>query len=368
MKNTAQKLIIISFILAVIATIAVFLYLKALKISTEPGKKTMVLVAAETIPPRTLIDKNMVKEIQVVDSSVFDNHVNDISKVVGKYTKESIFKNEGFIMDKLIDDEGDELSLKIDSNHRAVSISVTGDSGVSDLLKPGDKVDVITFIAEKKDGVKVVSPDTAKIILQNIEVIAVDKKLTREGGVTDKATEKEKTLTNFLVTLSVEVSLVEKLVLAESIGKIKLSLRPLKGDNPVKTNGATLDELSINVNKTNKVEATNESSNEDKISTTDNIEEEKKKYTDNVNKDEKTKVIDNVSDDGITKSTEEQNIKEVNYNEETNYTVKEGDNLRKISKAFYGDEEKYSIIQAANNIGQDGLILIGQEIKIPTLK
>ena len=71
----------------------------------------------------------------------------------------------------------------------------------------------------------------AKIILQNIEILAVDKQLNREEKTNDKAIDKEKTLTNFLVTLSVPTSEIEKLVLAESIGSIKLALRPLKDDN-----------------------------------------------------------------------------------------------------------------------------------------
>ena len=171
------------------------------------------------------------------------DYIKDSSKIVGKYTKETIYKNEGFHNDKLLDKDGDELSLKIDSNHRAISINVTGDSGVSDLLKPGDTVDIIAYIAEKKDGAKVVRPDIAKIILQNIEILAVDKQLNREDKTNDKTIDKEKTLTNFLVTLSVPTSEIEKLVLAESIGSIKLALRPLKDDNTTQTNGTTLEEL-----------------------------------------------------------------------------------------------------------------------------
>lgn len=365
MKNTAQKLIIISFILALMATIIAFLYLKSLKTSNITGKTTTVLVATETIPPRTLIDKKMVKEIQVIDSSVFDDRINDVSKIIGKYTKESIFKNEGFIMDKLIDDDGDELSLKIDGNHRAISISVTGDSGVSELIKPGDTVDVITYITEKRDGAKVVSPDTAKIILQNIEILAVDKQLTREGGIKEKATEKEKTLTNFLVTLSVETNDIEKLVLAESIGKIKLSLRPLKGGNSVKTDGATLDELYIKGGVDRKIGInTEESIDKNTIKDVKEVKnEEQVKSIDSVNNEDKTKAQDN-----SIKSNEENNIVSAKYEEEKNYRVKEGDTLRKISKEFYGEEGKYEILKEANNLNEDGLIRAGEVIKIPILK
>lgn len=326
MKSTAQKLILISFILAVIASVTVFLFMQSLKAPKEITKKITVLVATETMPPRTLIDKKMIKEIQVSDDSILANYINDSSKIVGKYTKETIFKDEGFYIDKLLDKDGNELSLKIDSDHRAISISVSGDSGVSDLLKPGDSVDVIAYIAEKRDGAKVVSPDTAKIILQNIELLAVDKQLNREDKENDKALDKDKTLTNFLVTLSIPTSDVEKLVLGQSIGSIKLALRPLKDDKTTETKGATFEELSINVNSNGGIDS--------------NVENNSSNISSGSNRDE-------------------------NYN---SYTVKHGDTLKKISRELYGDEKKYTLIKEANNILDENLIVTGEIIKIPILQ
>lgn len=263
------------------------------------------------------------------DDSILGDYIKDSSEIVGKYTKETIYQNEGFHIDKLLDKGGDELSLKIDSDHRAISISVTGDSGVSDLLKPGDSVDIIAYIAEKKDGAKVVRPDVAKIVLQNIELLAVDKQLSREDKVNDKTSDKEKILTNFLVTLSVPTSELEKLVLAESIGSIKLALRPLKDDNTTQTNGTTFEELSVNVNSNNGI-ASNQETNSSNISNSSSASNDNENYT--------------------------------------SYTVKRGDTLKKISIEFYGDENKYTIIKEANNIQDENLILNGEIIKIPRLQ
>ena len=38
------------------------------------------------------------------------------------------------------------------------------------------------------------------------------------------------------------------------------------------------------------------------------------------------------------------------------YTVKHGDTLKSISREFYGDENKYTIIKEANNIQNENLI------------
>lgn len=47
------------------------------------------------------------------------------------------------------------------------------------------------------------------------------------------------------------------------------------------------------------------------------------------------------------------------------YTVQSGDNLYKISKKYYGDPEKYTLIMNANNIEDANLIHVGQVLVIP---
>jgi Flp pilus assembly protein CpaB len=325
MKSTTQKLLLISFALALIAAGTVFLYLQSLKPSNEKAEETTVLVAAETIPARTLIDKKMMKEIKVPKNSIFNDYIKDSSKIIGKYAKDTIVKDEGFHIDKLLDKGGNELSLKIDPDYRAISINVAGDSGVSDLLKPGDYVDIISYVAEKKEGSQVVSPDTAKIILQNIKLLAVDKQLSSEDEANDKKSDAENKVTNFLVTLSVPKLDVEKLVLAESIGSIKLALRPLKDNTTTDTNGTTFEELNVSTDS-NKVATVNQENSKGNIISEKNGSETYKSYT-----------------------------------------VKYGDTLKGISQKFYGDKNKYIKIKQANNIKDENLIRPGQVIKIPTL-
>jgi nucleoid-associated protein YgaU len=54
--------------------------------------------------------------------------------------------------------------------------------------------------------------------------------------------------------------------------------------------------------------------------------------------------------------------------EGTTYVVKAGDMLMKISKKFYGDENKYKLIMDANNITDPNKLAEGQTLKIPPLK
>lgn len=324
MKGTAQKLILISFALALVGALIFFIYVKSLKETNKSVKKIKVLVAAENIPSMTLIEKKMVKEIEVADNSIVKNYISDSSKIIGKYAKETVYKDEGFISNILLDKNSDELSLRIDSGSRAVSLNVTGDSAVSDLLKPEDYVDVVVYTAEKKDGTSVIRNDEAKIILQNIKVLAVDKDINRSGSSNESTSQAGKTLSNFLVTLSVPSNDVEKLVLAQSIGSIKLVLRPMNDKNTVNTDGTTWKELSV------------------KDSTVEDQKNEDQKKT------EKSEVSEEKEYDA--------------------YTVKRGDTLRKISLKFYGTKSKSTLIEKANNINNKNLIKPGQILKIPVLK
>ncbi|HEX9058943.1 MAG TPA: LysM peptidoglycan-binding domain-containing protein, partial [Clostridia bacterium] len=119
---------------------------------------------------------------------------------------------------------------------------------------------------------------------------------------------------------------VEKVALAEGTGSLKLALRPIKDDNTEDTKGTTWQELSVNSYSSN---------------TTAKVPENSAGKTSSVNNNSK----------GYTE-----------------YTIKPGDTLEKISSDFYGDSDKYTIIKEANNIQNIDLIVTGTVIKIPVLK
>jgi pilus assembly protein CpaB len=336
MKGISQKLILISFILALLAAISVFMYLKSLEKPVEIIKNTSIIVATENIPARTLIDKKMLTEIEVSDSTIFNGYIRNSSDIVGKYTKDTILKNEGFVKEKLLSEDSNDLGLKLKKDHRAITIRVNGEAGVAYLLKPADFVDVLVYLSEKKDADKVIRPDISKVILQNIEIMAIDTKLTREEvtvPTNEKSKDKEETPTTFLVTLSVPTKDIEKLALAESIGSLKLVLRPLKTDETNETDGTVWEELLGDINTNNTP-----------------LQQEK-----TVKPIEENKTI------------EESNttVEGTNSSNNTNYIVKKGDTLRSISKALYGDSSKYTLIRDANNIENENIIITGQSLTIP---
>ncbi len=122
------------------------------------------------------------------------------------------------------------LSSVIPPGKVAMTVGVNVVSGVSGFILPGCRVDVIvtTSTGYSKDTAK------TKIILQNVEVVAVDQETKRE---TDSPMSVQ------AVTLLVTPEEAEKLALASTEGKLQLILRNAADSLRHETKGASLPEL-----------------------------------------------------------------------------------------------------------------------------
>lgn len=323
MKKITRRLFLIAFIFAIISAGAIFIYLESLNEEEVVIETTEILVAAVDIPPRTKIEKDMITTIVIPIDGEYGNFINDETALIGQYTKHNVYMNERFHKEMLVENVEDELSLKIKGDNRAVSIKVSGESGVSDLIKPSDFVDILVYLPELKEGDRIVRPNIAKMILQNIEVLGIDQNLYRD---TQPRLEIPPT---YQVTLSVPVLELEKLVLAEDIGDIKLALRPIEKDYIHQTEGVIWEELLL-----------------------DDFNQMKDMFPQYEIKTQPEEIL----------SSESYSYEKYYY-----YTIQYGDTLRKISLNFYGDEEKYKLLQMVNKIQDMDNIVAGTGIKIPVL-
>jgi len=110
---------------------------------------------------------------------------------------------------------------------RSVSVRVDEASGVAGFIAPETYVDVIAIMQPQLDGAKQVS----KVILQKVKVLA-------GGQKTETKSDGKAALVN-TVTLEVTPSQAEKLKLAESEGRLQLSIRNTIDQIIEKTPGAT---------------------------------------------------------------------------------------------------------------------------------
>ena len=119
------------------------------------------------------------------------------------------------------------LSGVLKQGMRAVSVRVDESSGVSGFVVAGSYVDVIAIMPPQIEGARQVS----KVILQNVRVLAGGQQMqTRNDG--------KAALVN-TVSLEVAPAQAEKLKLAESEGKLQLSIRNTTDQIVETTPGAT---------------------------------------------------------------------------------------------------------------------------------
>lgn len=330
MKKMRRRLFIFSIIFAMLSAGAAYIYLQSLDDTPEVVVESyVILIASRNIPARTEITEDMIREVNVPFESKSEFFVNKYEDIVGKYVRSEIFVDSQFHINNLMTGKDEELSVKISGNMRAVSVGITGQSGVANLIKPGDRVDIIIFLPELKENQMVVRPDITRMIMQNVEVLAIDKDLTsaEDTLIADEEVDSQKF---YIATLAVPVFDVEKIILAKDIGLLDLALRPIEGDFIYDSDGAIWQEFLL-----------------------DDFDYLKDMFP-NYEVNSVGKV--NLDPD------------EFKYDKYVYYTVKFGDTLREISLLFYGNEEDYVLLKEVNNISDENIISAGMGIKIPMLE
>jgi pilus assembly protein CpaB len=131
------------------------------------------------------------------------------------------------ITDRRVVRPGDRgfLAAMLASGHRALSVPVNAASGISGLIFPGDRVDVILSHTIQEDGAGANQRKASETVLSDIRVLALDQRTDDVDG--ERVVAKT-------ATLEVDPKEAEKLSLAQKLGDLSLSLRPLARDGDPK--------------------------------------------------------------------------------------------------------------------------------------
>lgn len=125
------------------------------------------------------------------------------------------------------------LAAVLESGTRAVSIAVDAVSGVSGLIWPGDRVDVILTQQLDSQNVPIAKRVFGETVLTNVRVIAVDQQIT-EGGVAATGTEGVGKVAR-TVTLQVAADQAERVAVAGRLGHLVLAVRAIDSAAPSDT-------------------------------------------------------------------------------------------------------------------------------------
>lgn len=191
-------------------------------------QETNVIIATTDIPIGTQIGEQQIAVVKYPKKLLPEKAMVKIEEVRGRVTVSSIAAKTP-VLDTQLAGIGSQPGLPgvTPAGMRAVSVRVDEASSVGGFVAPGSYVDVIAIMQPQQDGAKQVS----KVILQKVRVLAGGQQMqTKADG--------KPALVN-TVTMEVTPNQAEKLKLAETEGRLQLSIRNATDQIIETTRGAT---------------------------------------------------------------------------------------------------------------------------------
>lgn len=191
----------------------------------EPAKK--VLVAKGNLPAGTFIKEEDVSWQKWPVDGVNEHYLlegqSDLSSVVGAVVRKGIVAGEP-ITEGQIARPGDRgfLAAVLTPGMRAIAIDVNEPSSVAGLIFPGDRIDILLNMAfeleDEEGGSSNYRPQTSETILQNVRLLATDRRTNDIDAEPRKAN---------TVTIEVTPKQAEMVKVAATMGSLHMSLRGL---------------------------------------------------------------------------------------------------------------------------------------------
>ncbi|WP_046348476.1 Flp pilus assembly protein CpaB [Sphingomonas changbaiensis] len=140
------------------------------------------------------------------------------------------------------------LAAALGPGMRAVTVSVSAQSGVAGFIFPGDRIDLV-LTQEVTGGGNGPALRTSETFVRNIRVLATDQR-------TDNETKDGKTEVKTFSTVTLEATprIAEKIAVAQSMGQLSLSLRSIADNNAELERAIAAGEVSVGDSKDPKAE------------------------------------------------------------------------------------------------------------------
>lgn len=207
MRNSKTKLLFIfTLLLGIFTSFLIYRFLNGVNQAVAVQNMTNVVVASQRIVPGTLLTPELVKTIQVPAQYAPAQSVNAPEQVINQFANVDLWPEEAILASQVVNQNtSSELPYKIPKGSRAITIAVSGTSGIAGHIKPGHYVDILTFQESR-----------VYTLMQKVLVLAVGADLQKKDGAQAADT----------VTLAVYPEETQIITLAENIGRFKLVLRP----------------------------------------------------------------------------------------------------------------------------------------------
>ncbi len=246
-----KKLKIVAALAAIAVAIGIYFFLNYLSKPEEVSTST-VLVAAVNIPEKTIVTVDMLLYKELPQEAILKNALTNPETVIGKMVNSDMFVGEQMVSSRVVDvgnqQEATTLGYAVEPGMRAITIAVDNVSGVGFLLLPGDKVDIVTmYERDKINANDDKNRMQAKILVQNVTVLAVDSNMSRSKNKILKDAESGENASGYTsLTIMVTPTDATMLTWAESEGEVRAILRSPIDEDLVGTPSVTVDTIQNN--------------------------------------------------------------------------------------------------------------------------
>jgi pilus assembly protein CpaB len=212
-----KKILLLALASGLITTMIFYLFVNQSKPNASK-KLAMVSVATlnQDIAENQQITKESITMVEVPEAQVHAQAMKDKEEIIGKFTTAPIKAGEVVMRHRILQKEEEEMyiSKKVQEGYRAVSISVDFVKSVSNLVEPGDMVDIV--LTKGQEGEKMAGFRT-EVVLKEVKVLAVGQRMVER--------KKEGTPVEYLaVTLELMQEDAVRLIDASGQGSLQLIL------------------------------------------------------------------------------------------------------------------------------------------------
>src|SRR5690349_16720004 len=206
------------------------------EVATRP-----VVVANRDIPEGVTIDRIALSTAQWPMQAVPVGAFSSIDSVAGRVARVAVFNGEPIVPGRLAPvGSGPGLEIKIPPGQRAMAVRINDVAGISGLLQPNSRVDVLVTIRDDNS-----SRQVAKLFMSNMLVLSVGTEVQRDN--------QGKPINATTVTLAVTPDEAERLAIAMNSGTLQLVLRGYGDPDSVRTKGANSNDVLSQLKGTSMV-------------------------------------------------------------------------------------------------------------------
>jgi pilus assembly protein CpaB len=221
-----------SVFVAALATYGVFRVLQAAKMSARVATGPVV-VATRDIPAGASLEGQALEVKQWPAPAIPKDALSSLEAAANRVARVPVFAGEAIVPGRLAPvGTAPGLEARIGPGMRAMSVRINDVAGLSGLVQPNSRVDVLVTLRETGgQGTEEVS----KLFLENMRVLSMGSRTTRDAsGESNPAT---------TATLEVTPAQAEKLAVALRQGAVQLVLRGFDDADSTRTKGATSSEV-----------------------------------------------------------------------------------------------------------------------------